>query len=471
MENHVREEKTEIRLPEGAERILLKLQKAGYEAFIVGGCVRDALLHRSPEDWDITTSALPGELKALFPRTIDTGIQHGTVTVLQRETEGGVIRDSAYEVTSYRIDGEYPDGRHPKEVRFTPSLSEDLARRDFTINAMAYHPAQGLVDCYDGRGDLARGILRAVGDPEKRFMEDALRMLRALRFSAQLDFRIEPRSYAAILKLRERLSLVSRERVQLELSKLLLSEHPERIEEVFTTGLARYVAEDFPALEAQGNLFSEGFGPLPPEYREKYAAYGILCLRKSPEFCRKLLRELKLDNGTTERAGKLVELMRQPLPRTETETRKLLSRFGAPLLRLSLGIRARELSLSWEKSAFACSFARSVDEPSPKQEKDTGKAAPLGEAERSLAQQRLRRRLKEIHEETDRILSRGDCLTKRELALTGKDLKALGVPEGPGMGKLLEALLILVLEQPEKNSREALKTELRRLLPTFSRGG
>ena len=169
-----------ITLPENVKRIIRTLETAGFEAYAVGGCVRDALLNRVPQDWDITTSALPEEVKRLFPRTVDTGIEHGTVTVM-RGQEG-------YEVTTYRIDGTYEDFRHPDSVTFTRNLGEDLLRRDFTINAMAYNESTGLVDLFDGMKDLQAGIIRAVGNPAERFSEDALRILRAVRFAAQLGF-------------------------------------------------------------------------------------------------------------------------------------------------------------------------------------------------------------------------------------------------------------------------------------------
>ena len=187
------ENKTTIRIPAGAAAILRVLEDHGYEAFVVGGCVRDSLLGRNPNDWDITTSALPEEVKSLFHKTIDTGLKHGTVTILSH--------GEAYEVTTYRIDGEYLDGRHPSEVTFTASLEEDLKRRDFTINAMAYSESAGLKDFFGGVADLEKGLIRAVGDPMKRFGEDALRIMRAVRFAAQLDYDIEPETVQAMKKL------------------------------------------------------------------------------------------------------------------------------------------------------------------------------------------------------------------------------------------------------------------------------
>ena len=168
----------EIQIPEKVDYILNILHENGHEAYAVGGCVRDALLGREPEDWDITTSAQPEQVKELFTRTIDTGLQHGTVTVM--------LQSEGFEITTYRIDGVYEDGRHPKEVQFTSDLIEDLNRRDFTINAMAYSKEDGIVDAFDGVGDLKRGVIKCVGDARERFSEDALRMLRAVRFAGQL---------------------------------------------------------------------------------------------------------------------------------------------------------------------------------------------------------------------------------------------------------------------------------------------
>ena len=210
-----------IELPKKVLFIINNLQLHGYEAFAVGGCVRDSILARRPQDWDITTSAKPEEIKKLFRRTIDTGIEHGTVTVL--------FGKDSFEVTTYRIDGAYEDSRHPKEVQFTNRLEEDLRRRDFTINAMAYNDQVRLVDVFGGMQDLNHHLIRCVGDPEERFSEDALRILRAVRFSAQLNFPIESATADAIRKLAPNLQNISAERIQAELVKLLVSPHPERI--------------------------------------------------------------------------------------------------------------------------------------------------------------------------------------------------------------------------------------------------
>ena len=229
-----------MRLPETVRDILNKLETAGFQAYAVGGCVRDSILGKEPDDWDLTTDARPEEVKALFPRTVDTGLQHGTVTVL--------LGGEGYEVTTYRIDGSYSDGRHPDSICFTPSLAEDLKRRDFTINAMAVSERGELVDLFGGQEDLARGCIRCVGDPYARFREDALRMLRAVRFAAQLNFEIEAETFKALTELSPNLARVSKERILAELTKLLLSNHPEKLELLYVAGLAPEMAAHFPGV-------------------------------------------------------------------------------------------------------------------------------------------------------------------------------------------------------------------------------
>lgn len=205
-------QKLNIAIPQDAVWILNKLNEGGHEAYIVGGCVRDSILGRMPQDWDITTSALPEEIKTIFDHTFDTGIKHGTITV--------VLHHENYEVTTYRIDGEYADCRHPDEVSFTKKLNEDLLRRDFTMNAIAYHPKEGFRDPFHGQEDIAAGIIRGVGEPAKRFQEDALRMLRCVRFSAQLGFAIDPETWAALCANTALIQKISAERIREELQKL-----------------------------------------------------------------------------------------------------------------------------------------------------------------------------------------------------------------------------------------------------------
>lgn len=230
-------ERLRIQLPERVDRIITTLQEHGYEAYAVGGCVRDSVLGREPEDWDITTSAMPEETKALFRKTFDTGIEHGTVTVL--------MGDEGFEVTTYRIDGKYEDARHPKEVSFTRNLKEDLRRRDFTINAMAYNEKDGLVDIFGGVADLEAEVLRCVGDAEERFGEDALRILRGIRFAAQLGFRLEEDTRRGMRKLAPELVKISAERIQAELVKMLVSDMPEMLKEAYELGITGIVLPEF----------------------------------------------------------------------------------------------------------------------------------------------------------------------------------------------------------------------------------
>ena len=229
-----------IRLPATVKAIIDTLQAKGFEAYAVGGCVRDSILGRKPDDWDITTSARPEQVKKIFQRTVDTGLAHGTVTVL--------LGSGVHEVTTYRIDGEYEDSRHPRDVTFTASLEEDLKRRDFTINAMAYNETAGLVDLYGGMEDLQKRRIRCVGNPLDRFGEDALRIMRSVRFSAQLHFSIEKKTWEAVKVLAPTLSRISAERICAELLKLLLSDHPEELKTAWEAGITRVVLPEFDEL-------------------------------------------------------------------------------------------------------------------------------------------------------------------------------------------------------------------------------
>ncbi len=223
----------QIRYPRNVKTIIDTLQEAGYEAYAVGGCVRDSYLGLTPNDWDITTNALPTDVKKLFRRTVDIGIEHGTVKVM--------IGPEGYEITTYRIDGEYEDNRHPKQVKYTAELREDLRRRDFTINAMAYSEKTGLVDLFGGVADLEAGIIRAVGDAKERFSEDALRILRALRFSARFGYKIEDSTVEAIKELAPTLANISAERIRDELEKLVCSDHPDRLRMAYEYGVTKII--------------------------------------------------------------------------------------------------------------------------------------------------------------------------------------------------------------------------------------
>lgn len=227
----------EKQIPPGVSTLCGTLRAAGYEAYPVGGCVRDLLLGRVPGDWDVTTSALPEAVGALFPRTIPTGVKHGTVTVLMGEEH--------IEVTTFRAESGYADGRHPENVTFGVGLTEDLSRRDFTINAMALGAGGEIIDPYGGQADLKAGILRCVGDPGRRFGEDALRMFRAVRFSAQLGFALEADTAAAIRTNAHRAAALSGERIKAELEKILLSPNPRQGAEIVGAGLLNHLFTDW----------------------------------------------------------------------------------------------------------------------------------------------------------------------------------------------------------------------------------
>ena len=392
-----------MRLPETVRDILNKLETAGFQAYAVGGCVRDSILGKEPDDWDLTTDARPEEVKALFPRTVDTGLQHGTVTVL--------LGGEGYEVTTYRIDGSYSDGRHPDSICFTPSLAEDLKRRDFTINAMAVSERGELVDLFGGQEDLARGCIRCVGDPYARFREDALRMLRAVRFAAQLNFEIEAETFKALTELSPNLARVSKERILAELTKLLLSNHPEKLELLYVAGLAPEMAAHFPGVHLDSRA-----ARLPRCKALRFAAAGE---RITPEVLGKLLTELKSDRATRDRAVLLLTAVHKPLPESETEVRHCLSDIGHDAF--------TELLLL--------------------------KEAGYGSEESTGGVEQRTERIAKLRALQQEIAERGDCLEIRGLALGGAELLALGIPKGPALGACLRALLNAVLEEPARNEK------------------
>ena len=430
-------------LPEHVTNIIETLQRNGHEAYAVGGCVRDLYLGKTPADWDITTSAAPEQVKMLFPHTIDTGIAHGTVTVMMGK-EG-------YEVTTYRVDGEYKDGRHPEQVTFTPLLSEDLCRRDFTINAMAYNEQQGLVDLFGGLQDLEEGVIRCVGDPKERFSEDALRMLRALRFSAQLGFEIEPGTYDAICRLASTIEKVSMERIMVELNKLLTSEHPDRMRQVYETGLTKVFLPEFDVMmeTPQNNkhhCYSVGEHTLhslefvPPDKKLRltmlFHDIGKPATRSTDvkgqdhfyghqevgaKMTADILRRLKYDNDTITSVKRLVRFHDERPGIDRTIIRKAIVNMGV--------------------SCFPDLFA-------------------IKRAD-TLAQSDYKRR--EKLEQIDafetlyrEIMEAGECVEKKQLQISGKDIMDLGVAQGSGVGDLLEVLFIQVVEHPEKNNHPQL---------------
>ena len=398
-----------IEMPVQVEEILGKLREHGYEAFAVGGCVRDAILGRIPGDWDITTSAHPEEVKQVFGHTIDTGLQHGTVTVMRDHI--------GYEITTYRIDGEYEDGRHPKEVVFTAELREDLRRRDFTINAMAYSHETGIVDIFGGTEDLAARRIRCVGDAGERFTEDALRILRAVRFSAQLGFSIEDMTWQALCELAPSLVHVSKERVQVELTKTLLSDRPEYIWKTEAAGLAPYISKTFPEVFAAWKERKRISGAAAHLPAEKALRWAYFLAPAGEESCVRVLRELKMDNDTIDKA-------------------KILSRFAFTQ------IEPEEVSVRRAMSAMEDTV---FDWLLLLQEVLMPERMDAVEMVRSLAKQ---------------IRERGDCIRLKTLAVTGKDLIQAGIQPGPALGKTLHLLFEKVLENPAWNEKERLLAEV-----------
>ena len=377
--------------------IISRLEGAGHEAYVVGGSLRDALLGRPSSDTDMTTSALPEETATLFShmRVIPTGIKHGTVTVL---TDSG----TAVEITTFRTDGAYTDSRHPDSVSFTRSLEEDLARRDFTVNAMAYAPERGLVDVFGGREDLKNRLIRCVGDPERRFTEDALRILRAFRFSAQLGFSIEKNTLCAALKLGDRLSRIARERVCVELFKLLSSENPSSTLALMSPIMITVLPEV--EIDPARYALCDGL-PRDPVTR-------LALLISGSGKATDVAGSLRLSNSDRDRLSRLSVSLNGELPRTPVHARRLLSDFSShpedavTLVKIDGLLKGR----------------------------DTRHAEAL----------------------LNKELASSPCLTVAALAVNGGDLMASGLAQGKKIGKILGRLLEAVIEDPSLNEREAL---------------
>lgn len=422
-------------MPKGAEFIIRSLENAGFEAYIVGGCVRDGILGRDPEDWDITTIAKPVEIKRIFSHTVDTGIEHGTVTVLvpPEEVERGI---RSFEVTTYRIDGEYTDHRHPNAVSFTGSLEEDLARRDFTINAMAYHMERGIIDPFHGQEDLEKKIVRAVGKAKDRFAEDALRMMRGIRFSAQLDFSLDEEAYLGIESLKESLENVSKERIAVELWKLLASAHPDKVEMFFSTGLAPYITEDFPKIQESGIPKLLPFAPV-----EKIVRFGLF-LRNVPDLARKILRDLKLDRESIEGGSHFAALFSEEEVESPYALRKRIARYGLKMVRDFYEMRLALLHQDEEE------LYSPLESDLLESKRRTGEIITTKKQAESIVKERLLWITK--------VESEKNCVSLSELMLSGKDLISLGVSPGKRMGEILQLAFDRVLQEPKENEKEKL---------------
>lgn len=380
--------------------ILESLERAGFEGFVVGGCVRDFLMGFAPHDYDITTNALPRDIKRIFERTVDTGIKHGTVTVL--------VGGHSYEVTTYRIDGEYKDGRHPEEVVFVEDIEKDLSRRDFCMNSIAYSPKAGFVDPFGGRSDIEKGIIRGVREPNLRFCEDALRMLRALRFSAQLGFEIEEETFNAVKRNARLIENVSMERVAVELLRLLTSQYSERAMLLCETGIGDFCVPEITA--ALRNNGEEICLVLKGAYnKEEIALAAVLARSETPL---KALKELRLSNKLIDGVMSLIKYYDFNITKNEYELRRLYSELGERVFDL----------LSIKKAR--------------------------GEANICAAEEFLRGEKQ---------------ITKKDLCINGRDLLAMGL-KGERIGETIDGLLELVLRRPELNKRDILLKEAEKWL-------
>lgn len=434
-------------LPSAVKYIIETLQKNGHEAYAVGGCVRDSILNRNPSDWDITTSALPEQTKELFDKTFDTGIEHGTITAL--------VNGDGYEITTYRIDGDYQDSRRPNQVEFTSSLEEDLLRRDFTINAMAYNDKDGLVDIFGGMDDLKNKTIRCVGDATQRFSEDALRILRAVRFAAQLDFTIEETTAKAIKKLAPSLDKISVERIQVEMIKLLTSNNPDFIMQAYDLGITEIILPEFNTMmetdikgtNAGKNRGKHTINTLKILGNNKVSRLEILLYNvgkverggldtdldtdfqgqdmEAEKTAENILKRWKMDNKTIHSVGKLVRHHEdRPVPNLES-IRRSIHKIGEDLYPLYLEIRSADLM---------------------------SQSPSIVEEELALLE-----RTKELYET---IIHEKHCVTLKELAVTGEDLIKAGVPQGKEIGEKLQILLDLVLKDHNANQKEHLLKQL-----------
>lgn len=433
-----------IALPPFVADAIERLETAGFEAVAVGGCVRDMLAGKTPHDYDIATSATPDEICAVFSgeRLIETGLQHGTVTVL--------LSGEPLEITTYRQDGAYSDGRHPDEVVFSRNLSDDLSRRDFTVNAMAFHPTRGVTDLFSGQADLKAGVLRAVGEPRVRFSEDALRVLRGLRFAAQHGFSIEPQTAAAMRAMRDTLSPVSAERIYAEMTAFLCGKDVTRVLLTFPEIVCAVVPELKDTVGfSQNNRhhihtvythIARVVGNVPATPALRWAALLHDCGKpacatvdaageshftghpqESAQRAEAVLSRLRADNRTKAAALELIELHDLRTPPTEKAVKRLLSKVGETRF-----FELCDLATADRKAQNPAFFA-----PSKARE----------DAVRDLGK---------------KLLSEQSCLSLAELAVSGDDLLSAGIPAGKELGDTLRRLLDLVLDGECENTKEEL---------------
>ncbi len=433
-----------IDLPQGVAFLIQKMETAGFEAWAVGGCVRDSLMGLVPHDWDVCTSARPEQTLGVFAgqRVIETGIRHGTVTVIWDSTP--------YEVTTYRTDGVYTDSRRPDSVSFVVSLKEDLSRRDFTVNAMAYHPQRGLYDAFGGAEDLKNKTIRCVGDPASRFREDALRIMRALRFSATYAFAIEEKTALALTELKERLLLIAPERIREELMRLLsgvgaadiLREHAQVIFAVLPELEPMHGHEQFNPYHhlTVWEHTLQAVAAVPPEpvlrltmllhdagkpacfFRdEKGVGHFYGHPQASLKIAREIMARLRFDNHTRQAVEELVLFHDATIPAKGKNVRRWLNRLGEERLQQLIAVKRADAS------------AQHPD-------KRDAKLKDIAALEACL----------------DEVVREGLPYRLKDLAVTGDDLAGIGIPPGPQVGKTLRTLLQKVMDGSLKNEKEAL---------------
>lgn len=435
--------KGKIDLPKDVEMIINSIYSAGFEAFAVGGCVRDSILGKEPSDWDITTSAHPGDVKNIFPKTFDTGLKHGTVTVV----ENGIN----YEITTYRIEGDYTDSRRPDSVEYTDSLEVDLSRRDFTINAMAYNATKGLVDPFGGIRDIELRRIRTVGNPDDRFAEDALRMLRAVRFSAQLGYEIHKDTAEGCIKNADRIQQISGERVRVELEKTILSQNPSQIRILHDLGLMKFIMPELDicfSTEQHHPYHIYNVGDHTLKTLENIRSNSILrwamllhdvgkAVTKSTdtkgidhfyghnavseELSRSIMNRLRFDNKTKTNVCLLIK-----------NHDRMISPGGKSLKRAISELGKENMELLFEVKR-ADKFGQNPDF-----------------LEKSLMD------LEELISAYNKIINTEECFDMKNLAVDGNDLISIGIIDGKQIGKILKDLFDMVLEKPEMNTKEEL---------------
>ena len=436
-----------IRIPEDARDILDKLCAAGFSAYVVGGCVRDSLSGIEPHDWDICTSAFPEEVKHVFSgeHTIDTGLKHGTLTVMRHHVP--------YEVTTFRTDGEYTDHRHPDGVTFVRDLHEDLSRRDFTVNSMAYHPKTGLSDPFGGQRDLQAGIIRCVGDAQTRFTEDALRIIRALRFASVFDFTIEEGTDAAIRELYPTLSMVAAERIWQEMQKLLCGKAVRRILMAYPEVVTCLIPELKPTV---------GFDQRTPFHAYTVYEHIVRSVEAVPAVPALRLTMLLHDSGKPESFTIDVhgighahghQAISKAKAEKVTERLRVDGKTRDTVLTL---VEKHDILLTDERSLLLRRL-RQMGETRLRQLIEVQRADAL--AKGPEAPEHVEKVYKERCQALDNLLLEQPCFSLKSLAVNGRDLMAAGIPASPKLGAILEALLADVMEGKLPNEKEALLKE------------